>query len=261
MTRVVVSGAFDDLRSADVRFLQEAAGLGELTVLLWPDAVIERRTGGSPIFPLEERRYLLESLRYVSQVNVGDDPDGLPVEIWTVPEADDSMAWRARAVKLRLRPHVVPDAALTGFPLPSPAPPTGRPQAIVTGCYDWLHSGHVRFFEEVAGIGELHVSLGSDRTIRGLKGEGHPMLPQEERLYMVQSVRYVHRAFIGSGSGYLDAAPDIERLRPQYYVVNEDGDRPEKAAFCRERGIEYVVLKRLPRDGLPARQSTHLRGF
>jgi hypothetical protein len=43
--------------------------------------------------------------------------------------------------------------------------------------------------------------------------------------------------------------------------VNEDGDKPEKRDYCREHGIEYVVLKRLPKEGLPRRESTKLRGF
>jgi hypothetical protein len=43
--------------------------------------------------------------------------------------------------------------------------------------------------------------------------------------------------------------------------VNEDGDVPEKRAFCKEHGIEYVVLKRTPKEGLPERLSTNLRGF
>ncbi len=59
----------------------------------------------------------------------------------------------------------------------------------------------------------------------------------------------------------MDAEPEIERIQPDCYVVNEDGDKPEKRAFCRERGIEYVVLQRKPKEGLPARQSTELRGF
>jgi len=36
---------------------------------------------------------------------------------------------------------------------------------------------------------------------------------------------------------------------------------PEKRAFCKEHGIEYVVLKRTPKEGLPERLSTNLRGF
>jgi hypothetical protein len=58
-----------------------------------------------------------------------------------------------------------------------------------------------------------------------------------------------------------DAEPEIARIKPNIYAVNEDGDQPEKRAFCEEHGLEYVVLKRLPKVGLPRRESTVLRGF
>ena len=45
------------------------------------------------------------------------------------------------------------------------------------------------------------------------------------------------------------------------YAVNEDGDKPEKREFCEAHGMQYVVLKRTPKEGLPRRQSTDLRGF
>ena len=123
-----------------------------------------------------------------------------------------------------------------------------------------LHSGHVRFFEEAAAFGELYVVVGSDANVRLLKGEGHPMLSEDERRYMVGAVRYVHQALISSGEGWMDAAPEIERIQPNIYVVNEDGDRPEKRAFCNRHGLEYVILQRRPKEGLRPRQSSELRG-
>jgi len=59
----------------------------------------------------------------------------------------------------------------------------------------------------------------------------------------------------------MDAEPEIEVIEPRFYVVNEDGDHPEKREFCRRARIEYVVLSRRPKPGLPARDSTALRGF
>jgi hypothetical protein len=59
----------------------------------------------------------------------------------------------------------------------------------------------------------------------------------------------------------MDAEPEIALVNPDLYAVNEDGDKPEKQAFCLEHGIEYVVLRRAPKEGLPRRQSTDLRGF
>jgi cytidyltransferase-like protein len=136
-----------------------------------------------------------------------------------------------------------------------------KKKVVVTGCYDWLHTSHVRFFEEVSQFGELYVVVGSDANVQLLKGKGHPMLAETERQYMVQSIRFVKEALISSGTGWMDAAPEIERIRPHIYAVNEDGDKPEKRAFCEAQNMEYVVLKRLPKEGLPRRESTQLRGF
>jgi cytidyltransferase-like protein len=272
--KVVVLGSFDDLRSPDVRFLQEAARLGSVGVLLLSDSAVEKVTGQRSAFPQEERRYLLEANRYVARVAVvdgADELDALPARhvtgpsIWAVREAEATPAKRTFCDSAGLEFVVIRDAELEGFPEPAPGEPSLGPErrgkAIVTGCYDWLHSGHVRFFEEVSELGDLYVTVGSDRNIEHLKGEGHPLYPQEERRYMVASIRYVKQALVASGWGWLDAEPEIERIRPDIYAVNEDGDRPEKREFCEARGIEYRVLRRLPRPGLPARQSTDFRGF
>ena len=151
---------------------------------------------------------------------------------------------------------------MRGFPeRPEEASTTGAKKVIVTGCYDWFHSGHVRFFEEVSQLGDLYVVVGHDANIRFLKGEGHPLFPQDQRRYMAQGVRFVRQALVATGDGWLDAQPEINRLKPDIYAVNEDGDRPEKRQFCEAHGIEYRVLKRIPKDGLPRRASTNLRGF
>ena len=69
------------------------------------------------------------------------------------------------------------------------------------------------------------------------------------------------QALISSGDGWLDADPEIRKIKPDIYVVNEDGDKGGKREYCRQLGIEYLVLKRDPAPGLPARTSTGLRGF
>ena len=69
------------------------------------------------------------------------------------------------------------------------------------------------------------------------------------------------RELVSTGSGWMDAEPEIAALKPDLYVVNEDGDRPEKREFCRDHDLEYRVLKRTPKEGLAPRSSTVLRGF
>jgi cytidyltransferase-like protein len=73
----------------------------------------------------------------------------------------------------------------------------------VSGCFDMLHSGHVRFLEEAASFGEVHVGLGSDRTFVELKGRV-PVNSQAERKYMLEALRYVRSCQINSGTGILD---------------------------------------------------------
>jgi cytidyltransferase-like protein len=262
--RAVVSGSFDNLGSKDLRFLQEAAKFGVLSVLLWPDEAVRQATGRAPRFPLAERHYLLKATRYVSDVidlagAAEEFPAGLDADLWidrgaANPERESYC--RAHGIAY----HLVPDDDLGGFPENPPAA-SSRPKVIVTGCFDWFHSGHVRFFEEASGFGDLYVVVGNDANIRLLKGEGHPLLPEDERRYVVGSMRCVRQALIASGSGWLDADAEIQRLKPKYYVVNEDGDKGDKRGYCAARGIEYVVLKRAPAPGLPRRSSTDLRGF
>ena len=269
--QVVVSGAFDNVHSRQLRFLEEAARLGEVTVLLWGDETVKAMSGATPRFPLAERLYFLNAVRYVHRVMAATSPtDGLPLpcpdgshpEVW-VDEPSAANQERQEFCRQRgLDYLVLAPEQMIGFPEPPTLPtPPGRKKVFVTGCYDWFHSGHVRFFEEVSGYGDLYVIVGHDANIRLLKGEGHPLLPQDERRYLAGSIRYVTQALISSGQGWLDADPEIQRLKPDIYAVNEDGDKGGKREYCAQHGIEYLVLKRLPAPGLPRRSSTDLRGF
>ncbi len=131
-------------------------------------------------------------------------------------------------------------------------------KVFVSGCYDLLHSGHVEFFRQAAEYGDLYVGIGSDATIQTYKHH-KTVYPEQERLFMVKSIRYVKDAFINAGSGIMDFVPTVEALKPDILVVNSDGGSPEKEAFCRAHGIEYVVLERVPHEGLKARSSTDLK--
>ena len=175
MKTVAVLGAFDDLRLQDVRFLEEASKLGAVHVWLWSDAAVAALTGQPPKFPFAERHYLLQAIRYVNRVEQIDDSahgsvgnlwyalNALPIavseppDIWAVTTADDNDQKRAFCAAQGVEYRVFAPADLAGFPEPpNVADYDGRssfvvrrPSAIVTGCYDWLHSGHE--------IGRAHV--------------------------------------------------------------------------------------------------------
>jgi cytidyltransferase-like protein len=269
LPRIIVSGAFDDLRTRDLRFLEEASKLGEVSVLLWPDELISQSLGAAPKFPLAERSYLLKAIRFVTAVlpahglsHADELPASARANIWADIASAANPAREAFCRANGISYRVFQPEELAGFPVTSSsAPPSQRKKAVVTGCFDWLHSGHVRFFEEVSAWGDLYVIVGHDANIRLLKGAGHPLLPQDERRYLVGSIRYVTQALISSGEGWLDADPEIQRLKPDIYAVNEDGDKGGKREYCEKLGLQYLVLKRTPAPGLPPRSSTTLRGF
>jgi cytidyltransferase-like protein len=128
-------------------------------------------------------------------------------------------------------------------------------KVFVSGCYDLIHGGHIAFFKTAAAYGDLYVSLGRDENLLALKGK-KPVFSEEERLYIVRSVRYVHDAFLASGMGMLDFEPDLVRIKPDIFIVNYDGHTPDKEKLCKKLGIEYVILERIPEPGLPARSSS-----
>lgn len=133
-----------------------------------------------------------------------------------------------------------------------------RKKVFVTGCFDMLHSGHVAFLQEAAKYGDVYVGIGSDATVYQLKGR-YPVNNQDERRYMVSSLKYVKECVINSGSGIMDFVKELEMIKPDIFIVNEDGNTPAKEELCKTLGIEYVVLKRIPFGNLPRRSTTTLR--
>ena len=120
--QVVVTGAFDDLRSRQIRFLEEAARLGEVTALLWADELVRQFEGKGPKFPEAERAYFLRAIRFVQP-----SPDGHPAvrwqcaaagsrslkpEVWAVPGVRKGNA--AQASLLRGARPAIPRAAGRG---------------------------------------------------------------------------------------------------------------------------------------------------
>ncbi|HVS21267.1 MAG TPA: adenylyltransferase/cytidyltransferase family protein [Pyrinomonadaceae bacterium] len=69
-----------------------------------------------------------------------------------------------------------------------------RVQRVVfaNGCFDVLHVGHTRYLEGARALGDLLVvAVNSDEQVRKQKGEGRPLMPQEQRAEMVASLQAV----------------------------------------------------------------------
>ena len=75
-------------------------------------------------------------------------------------------------------------------------------KVFVSGTFDFLHSGHVAFLTEAAALGELYVCIGNDECVHGLKHR-YPVNPQDERKYLIDSLRCVKECRISRGTGLL----------------------------------------------------------
>ena len=68
----------------------------------------------------------------------------------------------------------------------------GRKVVLTNGCFDLLHAGHLALLEAARGHGDvLVVALNSDASVRGLKGEGRPIVPEAERAEVLLALEAV----------------------------------------------------------------------
>lgn len=133
-----------------------------------------------------------------------------------------------------------------------------QPYVLVAGFFDLLHSGHIRFLEEASHYGRVIVSLGSDENSQTSKGKT-PVCSENERQYMLQSVRYVHKALVSPVIGPMSFETHIEEYKPRYFIINRDGHTAAKQECCEKHGVSYVVLERLPKANFTPRSSTDMR--
>jgi len=114
------------------------------------------------------------------------------------------------------------------------------------GCFDLLHPGHIHTLEQARELGDaLIVGLNSDTSVRELKGQGRPLLPELERAEILAALECVDAVVI-----FDDLAPRqiIARLLPD--VLVKGGDWPGNQIIGREEveaaGGRVVSVPMLP---------------
>ena len=115
---------------------------------------------------------------------------------------------------------------------------------MVAGCFDLLHPSHLVFLKKAAQLGDLHVSLGSDQSIQ-LQKNKRPNFSEDERSFMLASLKCVTWVGIVTDPGPCGFEEHIRQIQPELFVINDDGDTPEKRRVVESHGVEYRVF---PRD-------------
>jgi cytidyltransferase-like protein len=132
-----------------------------------------------------------------------------------------------------------------------------------TGCYDILQSGHAVFFNQCRELGDiLVVGVGRDSVITELKGPGRPVNPEVNRLYLVAAMHDVDYAVLNGSvikTGKIDFENIIEKLRPNYFVLNDDDSGLDsKQALCNKYGVEIKFVSRIVPEELEATSTTRI---
>jgi D-beta-D-heptose 7-phosphate kinase/D-beta-D-heptose 1-phosphate adenosyltransferase len=88
------------------------------------------------------------------------------------------------------------------------------------GCFDILHIGHVRYLDFARAQGDiLVVGVNTDRSVRVLKGEHRPIVPQEDRARLLASLESVDYVTLFNEDTPLKL---IRKVRPDVLVKGED---------------------------------------
>ncbi len=91
---------------------------------------------------------------------------------------------------------------------------------LANGNFDLLHVGHVRYLAGAKALGgKVVVAVNSDNSVRALKGEGRPVMPEQERAEMVAALADVDGVVIFSE---LDVRAIIREIRPDVQAKGTD---------------------------------------
>ncbi|OGW43222.1 MAG: glycerol-3-phosphate cytidylyltransferase [Nitrospirae bacterium RBG_16_43_11] len=96
----------------------------------------------------------------------------------------------------------------------------GKRIVFTNGCFDIIHVGHVRYLKEARELGDvLVVGLNSDISVRTIKGNNRPIVPQGERAEVLSSLKYVDYVVI---FGEPDPYNTIAAIKPDVLVKGGD---------------------------------------
>lgn len=119
----------------------------------------------------------------------------------------------------------------------------GKIIVFTNGCFDILHVGHIRYFYESKKLGDiLVVGLNSDSSVRALKGEKRPIIPENERAEMLAAIEYIDYIVIFSD---LNPSKIIERIKPHIQTKGNSYtiDQIPEAKVLKKYGGKIILLE------------------
>jgi D-glycero-beta-D-manno-heptose 1-phosphate adenylyltransferase len=144
----------------------------------------------------------------------------------------------------------------------------GEHVTLANGNFDLLHVGHVRYLHGAKALGgKLVVAINSDESVRTLKGEGRPIMPEQERAEIIAALADVDAVVVfpelDVRSLIREIRPDIQAKGtdytadsvPEHDTVTEYGGRVEIVGDPKDHSTSEIIRSRVIRSRLSPRQS------
>lgn len=119
-----------------------------------------------------------------------------------------------------------------------------RKRVLIAGTFDLIHAGHVYLISKAAKLGDVYVVVATDRNRELFSGE-RPIIPQEQRLEVIKSIKNVKEARLGRNDN--DTLKTVEEINPHIILLGPDQrysiDILKKG--LKEKGLNHIEVKRL----------------
>jgi len=110
------------------------------------------------------------------------------------------------------------------------------------GCFDVLHRGHIELFRYAKSLGsELVVGIDTDEKVKLDKGENRPINNLQDRMYMLQSIKYINKVIPFDSTE--DLRKTIRWYQPDLMVIGSDWK--DKDVIGREFSDKLVFFDRI----------------
>jgi len=130
----------------------------------------------------------------------------------------------------------------------------GKEVVFTNGCFDLVHAGHVHLLEKARAQGDaLFVGLNSDESIRRIKSSDRPVMPENDRVTVLEAIRYVDEVVVFDEDTPLrviqELEPDVLVKGADYAVdeivgarwVQEHGGRVYRVPLVEGRGTTEII--------------------
>ena len=97
---------------------------------------------------------------------------------------------------------------------------SGQTVVCTNGCFDILHTGHVRYLQKTKSFADFSiVLLNSDKSVKKIKGPDRPINNENDRAEILSALRYVDYVVLFDEESPRDL---LDEIKPDVYTKGAD---------------------------------------